>query len=106
MAISRRGFLELAAYAGAYGVSGCKGVPALTSRKNPNGMLRLGVIGCGSQGQSDIGGFRTHKRIEMAAFCDVDRKTLDEKIAPNFPKARLYQDWREMLDKEDLEKTE
>ena len=103
MNINRRGFLGLAACAGAMGLSGCKGFPAIASRKNPNGVLRFGVIGCGSQGRSDIEGFKTHKRIEMAAFCDVDRKILDEKIAPNFPKARLYQDWREMLDKEDLD---
>ena len=103
MSINRRGFLGLAACAGAFGVTGCKGFPSIVSRKSPNGVLRLGVIGCGSQGRGDIGGFKTHKRIEMAAFCDVDRKTLDEKIAPDFPKARLYQDWREMLDKEDLD---
>lgn len=103
MNVNRRGFLGLAACAGAFGLSGCKGFPAIVSRKSPNGVLRFGAIGCGSQGQSDISRFKTHKRIEMAAFCDVDRAILDTKIAKDFPKAALYQDWRAMLDREDLD---
>ena len=103
MSINRRGFLGLTAGAGLFGFSGCAGFPAITSRKSPNGVLRFGAIGCGGQGRSDISRFKTHRRIEMAAFCDVDRAILDTKIAKDFPKARLYQDWREMLDKEDLD---
>ena len=102
MSINRRGFLGLAAGAGLFGVTGCKGFPAIVSRKSPNGVLRFGAIGCGGQGQSDIARFKLHKRIEMAAFCDVDKTILD-KLAKSFPKARFYQHWREMLDNEDLD---
>ena len=38
----------------------------------------------------------------MAAFCDVDRLKLD-KLRVKFPKARFYQNWREMLDREQLD---
>ena len=103
MRINRRGFLGLTACAGAFGVTGCKGFPAVVSRRSPNGVLRFGAIGCGGQGRYDISQFKKHRRIEMAAFCDVDRELLDGKIAPDFPKARLYQDWRAMLDREDLD---
>ena len=102
MKINRRGFLGLTASAGAFGLAGCAGAPAIVSRKSPNGVLRFGAIGCGGQGQSDIASFKRHKRIEMAAFCDVDRTILD-KLAKEFPKARFYQHWREMLDREDLD---
>src|SRR5574344_1579947 len=93
MRVNRRGFLGLAALSGAFGAMKCTGAPAITSRKSPNGVLRFGAIGCGNQGRSDISRFKTYKRIEMAAFCDVDRSILDTKIAKDFPKTRLYQDW-------------
>ena len=102
MNMNRRGFLGFTAAAGAFGMTGCKGFPAITSKRSPNGQLRFGAIGCGRQGRSDISRFKTHQRIEMAAFCDVDREILT-KLQAEFPKARFYQNWREMLDKEDLD---
>ena len=102
--MGRRGFFGMAAAAGACGFSGClgAGAPAVTSCRSPNGKLRFGSIGCGAQGSSDIASTATHRRIEMAAFCDVDRLKLD-KWRAKFPKARFYQNWREMLDSEQLD---
>ena len=99
---SRRGFLRASGSAGALALAGCAGMPAVTSSRSPNGKLRHACIGCGSQGRSNIAKFATHKRIEMAAFCDVDMLMLD-KLRAKFPKARFYQNWREMLEKEDLD---
>ena len=99
---SRRSFLQAAGGAGAFGLAGCAGFPAITSSRSPNGKLRHLCIGCGSQGRSNIAKLATHKRIEMAAFCDVDMLMLD-KLRAKFPKARFYQNWREMLDKEDAD---
>jgi predicted dehydrogenase len=48
---------------------------------------------------SDLAHISNCKNVEIVAFCDVDLA----KAAPareKFPKARFYQDWREMLDKE------
>ncbi len=96
--IGRRGFFGLAAAAGACGISDVAGAPAVTSCRSPNGRLRHGCIGCGAQGGSDIASFATHRRIEMAAFCDVDRLMLD-KLRAKYPKARFYQSVREVRDR-------
>ena len=74
---SRRSFLQAAGSASAFGLAGCAGFPAITSSRSPNGKLRHLCIGCGSQGRSNIAKLATHKRIEMAAFCDVDMLMLD-----------------------------
>lgn len=99
---SRRGFLRAAGSAGAFGLAGCAGFPAITSTRSPNGRLRHVCIGCGSQGRSNINHLASHKRIEMAAFCDVDALMLD-KLRAKFPKARFYGNWREMLESEDVD---
>ena len=72
------------------------------NRHLKNGLLRHACIGCGAQGKYDIDRFASHRRVEMAAFCDVDLAML-EPLRARFPKARFYQDWREMLDSEDLD---
>ena len=104
MKMNRRGFLALAATAGAGSLAGCRtSVPGIASGRCVNGKLRLGVIGTGSIARgSDIPGISTHRRIEMAAFCDVDTAQYAS-IKAKFPKAGYYQHWREMLDREDLD---
>lgn len=72
------------------------GFPAITAVKSPNGLLRHACIGTGNMAWSDISSFRTHPKIEMAAFCDVDSDFLD-KARAEFPKAHFYRDWREMF---------
>jgi len=43
----------------------------------PSGKLALGVIGVGSQGQTDMRDFLTHEGVRVAAICDVNRRNLD-----------------------------
>ena len=50
-------------------------------------------------GYNDLQNFRQHKRVQIVALCDVDSNTLD-KAAKEVPGARLYADWRELLQKE------
>lgn len=98
---SRRGFLGVLATAGAgtVGLGGCVCAPSIGSSRAPNGRLKFAAIGCGMQGQYDISVFETHRRIDMAAFCDVDLAQM-EPLRKKFPKANFYQDWRTMLDRE------
>ena len=70
--------------------------PAITAVKSPNGLLRHACVGTGNMAWNDICSFRTHPKIEMAAFCDVDSTFLD-KARKEFPQARFYRDWREMF---------
>ena len=99
MNISRKSFLSLAAAGGASAFAGCKGFPSITSCASPCGKLKLVSIGCGGRGKADIRHLCKHRRVEMSAFCDVDLKMLDP-LRKQFPKARFYQNWREMLDAE------
>ena len=100
--INRRSFLGFAATAGASGLlGGCaSSVSGISAGRSANGRLRLASVGCGGIGRgSDIPGFASHRRVEMCAFCDVDVHQMDP-LRATFPKARFYQNWREMLDKE------
>ena len=98
--IGRRGFIGIGA---AFAVAGCQswkgGFPAITAVRSPNGLLRHACIGTGNMAWGDIGSFRTHPKIEMAAFCDVDANYL-ARVRKDFPKARFYRDWRELLAQE------
>ena len=100
--LNRRTFLGWTAAAGASGLMGgcASAVPGLAAGRSANGRLRIASIGCGSIGRgSDIPGLASHKRVEMCAFCDVDLRQMDP-LREKFPKARYYQHWREMLDRE------
>ena len=98
--INRRGFIGLgSAFAAAGCRSWCGGFPAITAVRSPNGMLRHMSIGCGNRARGDIKELRTHKMIEMAAFCDVDSNYLAW-AKKMFPQARFYRDWREMYEAE------
>ena len=98
--INRRSFIGLgAAFAAAGCRSWCGGFPAITAVRSPNGMLRHMSIGCKNRARGDINELRTHKMIEMAAFCDVDATYLAWAKA-QFPNARFYRDWREMYEAE------
>ena len=103
--INRRSFLGLAASAGALVTApGCISAPVgIAKGRSPNGRCQVGVIGCGGLARdADIPGFARNKRVDMVAFCDVDLAAM-ESLRVKYPKARFYQHWREMLDKEQLD---
>lgn len=50
-------------------------------------------------GWNDLQNFKSHPGVEIAALCDVDKRNLD-RAAAVLPGARLYSDWRELLEKE------
>ena len=94
---NRRQFLTLAS-AGSLGVvTGCRTAPRRTIPANAK--LQHACIGVGSMGGVDISNFKTHARTQIVALCDVDKDRLD-KAAKEFPGARTYTDWRELLAKE------
>ncbi len=61
--------------------------------------VRHASIGAGGQALSDINAFAKHPAFDLVAVADVDLCRLD-RILDRFPKARVYQDWRELLKKE------
>ena len=92
---TRRAFLRQVAVAGAVGPMILSG----RARAAAGGKLRHASIGVGGMGAGDLGEFARHPDVRIVALCDVDRGCL-EQTAKGHPDAKLYQDWRELLEKE------
>lgn len=93
--ISRRGFLQ----GMAAGVAGPMILPRLSFAAPANSRLQHAAIGVGGQGSYDLNSIASSGKVDVIALCDVDELTL-KKMAAKFPAARLYRDWREMLEQE------
>jgi predicted dehydrogenase len=66
----------------------------------PSDQLVLAAIGAGGKGTSDIRNASVKGREKVAALCDVDFAGSASRSVENFPKAKLYNDYRVMLDNE------
>jgi len=66
----------------------------------PSDQLNLAAIGAGGKGTSDIKNASVNGRERVAALCDVDFTGSASRSVKAFPKAKLYNDYREMLDQE------
>lgn len=66
----------------------------------PSDQLNLAAIGAGGKGISDILNASVNGRERVVALCDVDFSGTAKKSIENFPKAKLYADYREMLENE------
>jgi len=73
---------------------------------------RVGLIGCGWYGKSDIFRLVQVAPVEIVSLCDVDRKNLEEAASwaverqASKKKPRLYTDYREMLKQGGLDMVE
>ena len=98
--IRRRGFIGLGT---AFALAGCRsrleGAPAIVRGQNLNSRLAHACIGTGGKGQSDWMNFMTHPKVDLVVACDVDTARMAA-IREAVPGIRLYQDWRELLEKE------
>jgi predicted dehydrogenase len=56
-------------------------------------------FGTSGMARSDIGSITASKYVKLVAVADVDLRNA-ERIKKNFPGVKVYQDWRELLDKE------
>jgi predicted dehydrogenase len=65
----------------------------------PSDRLSYAAIGAGGKGQDDIAHFFKTGKVDVSFLCDVDDRSAAASLK-NFPKAKYYADWREMLDKE------
>ncbi len=65
----------------------------------PSDKLNIASIGVGGKGGDDIAHFFKSGKANIAYLCDVDDRRAALSVA-NFPKAKFYKDWRELLDKE------
>ncbi len=95
---NRRTFLKTATTA-ALGASALGMPRARAAVPSANGRLHHACIGVGGMGAVDLENFLRHPRLEIVALCDVDQNHL-RAAATKIPGARLYRDWRELLEKE------
>ena len=66
----------------------------------PSDQLVLAAVGAGGKGASDIANASVKGREKVIALCDVDFSGSAAASVKKFPKAKLYADYREMLDQE------
>jgi predicted dehydrogenase len=96
--LSRREFLRRAGLAAA----GLWAAPYVTSglrAASPNEMLLHASFGSSGMAHSDIQGLTRGGRARLVAVADVDL-TKARALKKEFPEVKVYQDWRELLDKE------
>ncbi len=67
---------------------------------SPSDQLVLAAIGAGGKGSSDIRNASVKGRERVVSLCDVDFSGSAASTVKEFPNAKLYADYREMLDKE------
>jgi predicted dehydrogenase len=65
----------------------------------PSETLLHASFGASGMAGSDIGSLTASKHVKLVAVADVDLKRTAE-IKSRFPDVKIYQDWRELLDKE------
>ena len=91
---SRRSFLKTLGTAAVAAPFVTRGLMA----QSPNTTLRHASFGTGGMAWSDLTQIAKCKGVEIVAVCDVDlNRTLEAR--KQFPRAKVYQDWRELLDK-------
>jgi predicted dehydrogenase len=73
-------------------------VPHLISAP-PSSKLRLGSFGGAAMAYATLHGIATHTSVELVCVADVDSSRLG-RLRETYPNAKVYEDWREMLDRE------
>ena len=103
--VNRRRFIYSTALAAGALATRLTPADAGVKLKSPNEKLDVGCIGVGgSKGGQDVAGMadlddKGVPQQNIVALCDVDENNL-KAMAKNLPGAKLYKDYREMLDKE------
>jgi predicted dehydrogenase len=93
--LNRRSFLKLCGTA-------ALAAPFVTrgwAVQSPNSVLRHASFGADGMAWEDITELTKLKQVELVAVADVDLNRT-AKVKKKFPQARIYQDWRELLDEE------
>lgn len=102
--VDRREFLKKALIAGTAvpAFSSALTLPSLAAAnksKSPNEKLNLATIGVAARAYANITGTKSENFV---ALCDIDAQRL-EKASREFPHADTYDDYRNALDRDDLD---
>lgn len=104
--VTRRGFLQKSMAASAAGIGFPTIIPgsALANGNRPgaNDRIRIASIGVGRQGSSVFGRAANDPRTEVVCVCDVNQPR-GEAIAKATGAKDVYQDYRRVLDRDDVD---
>src|SRR5262245_35764812 len=92
---TRRSFLKQAAL-------GTLAAPAFIRNLQgaaPGEVVRHASFGASGMAGADLGEIAGHPKVKLVCVAEVDRDRAKD-VVKRFPDVRVYQDWREMLDKE------
>jgi predicted dehydrogenase len=98
--ISRRTFTKRATAVGTLAALHAAGVGSVLGS---NERVRLGLIGAGNRGDQLLDAFLVHADAEVAALCDAYERYLPAAQKKVGGKARLYHDFRQLLEQKDLD---
>ena len=96
--VNRRDFLRRASWAAA-GIWAAPSLQRTLRAASPNEIIRHASIGTSGQAAGDIESLTRHPKLKLVAAADVDLGRA-EALKKKFPDIKIYQDWRELLDKE------
>ncbi len=92
--IKRRQFLKTSV-----ATASALALPGVLWTKSPNEKIGIGGIGVGGKGWTDVNACASER---IVALCDVDEKPL-AKMAERYPRAATYHDFRELLERKDVD---
>ncbi len=93
--VNRRSFLKQLGVAGITAPFVTRGLLAAS----PSGTLRHASFGAAGMARSDINGLTANPFVRLVAAAEVDESRAVD-LKKKFPDVKIYQDWRELLDKE------
>jgi predicted dehydrogenase len=96
--MNRRTFTKTAAALGALAA-----LPASAHPADSNERIRLAFIGVGNRGDQLLDAFMVHKDADVVALCDVYEPYLDAAQKKAGGKAKVYSDYRKLLDQKDVD---
>jgi len=108
--ITRRKFLAKTARSAA-GVAAALSAPVIVPRSvfgvsglaAANDRLALGWIGCGGQGNSDVGNLLKTGQVELVAVCDAYYEHAAKAAQKGRAGTEIYKDFRALLDRDDID---
>ncbi|MDR2498922.1 MAG: Gfo/Idh/MocA family oxidoreductase [Tannerellaceae bacterium] len=109
--MNRRNFLQKSAITAAgLGISPLvsRSFASMQAASAPANKIKVGLIGCRSQGYSNLNVFLDYPEVECVALCDVDDYWLNKRAEDVEKKcgrkpAALYKDWRRVIDNKDID---
>src|SRR5687768_16243269 len=98
--LNRREFLKAGGLGAAGLIVGARSTFAATRQISANDKLNIGVIGVAARGGENLAAVGATENI--VALCDVDEQRLNA-AAQKFPGAKLYRDFRRLIDQKDID---